>query len=137
MVCVRYERDHIINNGRTYNLQVLVTIYTILVSLTVLAPTTILAGAKTYGATKPYTYEQQIRRGEREAPKLVTARRVYRGFIGGNQVCIYIGAKNSNETIVTGKDDWCPGSMQVPYSPNPNFNWRETVKKMKETSKKH
>ena len=96
-----------------------------------------LAGAKTYGATKPYTYDQQIRRGEREQVKMTVARRVYRGFIGDNQVCIYVGAKNSNETIVTGKDDWCPGSMQVPYSPNPDFNWRETVKKMKETSKKH
>ena len=103
----------------------------------VLVPTNVLAGAKQYGAKKPYTYEQQIRRGEREAPKLVTARRVYRGFIGDNQVCIYVGAKNSNETIVTGKDDWCPGSMQVPYSPNPNFDWRETVQKMKSTAKKH
>ena len=124
-------------HGRSYNLQILVTIYTVLVSLAVLAPTTILAGAKTYGATKPYTYDQQIRRGEREQVKMTVARRVYRGFIGGNQVCIYVGAKNSNETIVTGKDDWCPGSMQVPYSPNPDFNWRETDKKMKETSKKH
>ena len=124
-------------HGRSYNLQILVTIYTVLVSLVVLAPTTILAGAKTYGATKPYTYDQQIRRGEREQVKMTVARRVYRGFIGDNQVCIYVGAKNSNETIVTGKDDWCPGSMQVPYSPNPDFNWRETVKKMKETSKKH
>ena len=119
-------------HGRSYNLQILVTIYTVLVSLAVLAPTTILAGAK-----KPYTYDQQIRRGEREQVKMTVARRVYRGFIGGNQVCIYVGAKNSNETIVTGKDDWCPGSMQVPYSPNPDFNWRETVKKMKQTSKKH
>ena len=82
-------------NGRSYNLQILVTIYAVLVSLAVLVPTTILAGAKTYGATKPYTYEQQIRRGEREQVKMTVARRVYRGFIGGNQVCIYVGAKLS------------------------------------------
>ena len=36
-----------------------------------------LAGAKTYGATKPYTYEQQIRRGERQQVKMTVARRVY------------------------------------------------------------
>ena len=41
-----------------------------------------LAGAKTYGATKPYTYDQQIRRGEREQVKMTVARRVYMGHIG-------------------------------------------------------
>ena len=109
----------------------------VLVVIALLSPNAVLAGAKTYGATKPYTYDQQIRRGEREAPNLVTARRVFRGFIGDNQVCIYVGAKNSNEVIVTGRDDWCPGSMKVPFRPNPNFNWKETVKKMKSEAKKH
>ena len=125
------------DDGRSYDLQILAQVLGIIMVAIILAPTNGVAGAKQYGAKKPYTYEQQIRRGEREQQKLVTARRVYRGFIGPNQVCIYVGAKNSNETIVTGKDDWCPGSMQVPYSPNPNFDWRETVKKMKSTAKKH
>ena len=93
--------------------------------------TVALAGAKTYGATKPYTYEQQIRRGERKQVKMTVARRVYMGHIGDNLVCIYVGAKKSNETIVTGKDDRCPGSMMVPFVPNPDFDWRETLEKMK------
>jgi hypothetical protein len=101
--------------------------------VTALLPTTsVLAkGAKTYGGTKPYTYEQQIRRGERVQPKLVTARRVYMGFIGDSLVCVYVGAKNSNEVIVTGRDDRCMGSMQVPYAPDPDFNWRKTIEVMK------
>ena len=90
-----------------------------------------LAGAKTYGATKPYTYEQQIRRGERKQVKMTVARRVYTGHIVDNLVCIYVGAKKSNETIVTGKDDRCPGSMMVPFVHNPDFDWRETLEKMK------
>ena len=90
-----------------------------------------LAGAKTYGATKPYTYEQKIRRGERQQVKMTVARRVYMGHIGDNLVCIYVGTKKSNETIVTGKDDRCPGSMMVPFVPNPDFDWRETLEKMK------
>ena len=83
-----------------------------------------LAGAKTYGATKPYTYEQQIRRGERKQVKMTVARRVYMGHIGDNLVCIYVGAGKSSETIVT-------GSMMVPFVPNPDFDWRETLEKMK------
>ena len=34
--------------------------------IALLSWTDAFAGAKTYGATKPYTYEQQIRRGERK-----------------------------------------------------------------------
>ena len=89
-----------------------------------------LAGAKTYGATKPYTYDQQIRRGEREQVKMTVARRVYMGHIGNNLVCIYVGAGKSSETIVTGKDDRCPGSMMVPYAPDPTYDWKDTLKKM-------
>ena len=60
-----------------------------LVVIALLATTDVLAGAKTGGEKKGYTYEQQIRRGEREAPNLVTARRVFMGWIGENLVCIY------------------------------------------------
>ena len=57
-----------------------------LVVIALLATTDVLAGAKTWGEKKGYTYEQQIRRGEREAPNLVTARRVFMGWIGENLV---------------------------------------------------
>ena len=68
--------------------------------IALLSWTDAFAGAKTYGATKPYTYEQQIRRGEREQVKMTVARRVYMGHIGDNLVCIYLGAGKSSETIV-------------------------------------
>ena len=45
--------------------------------IALLSWTDALAGAKTYGATKPYTYDQQIRRGERKQVKMTVARRVY------------------------------------------------------------
>ena len=96
-----------------------------------LAPSNLWAKGKIYGATKPYTYEQQIRRGEREQIKMTTARRVFMGHIGDNLVCIYIGPGNSNETIVTGRDDRCMGSMQIPYRPDPDFDWKKTLEKMK------
>ena len=102
-----------------------------LVVIALLATTNVLAGAKTWGEKKGYTYEQQIRRGEREAPNLVTARRVFMGWIGENLVCIYVGPKNTNEVIVTGRDDSCFGSIKVKYRPDPTFNWRETVKQMR------
>ena len=95
-----------------------------------LAPSNLWAKGKIYGATKPYTYEQQIRRGERQEPNLVTGRRVFMGWIGENLVCIYIGPGNSNETIVTGRDDRCMGSMQIPYRPDPDFDWKKTLKMM-------
>ena len=98
--------------------------------IALLSWTDAFAGAKTYGATKPYTYEQQLRRGEREQVKMTVARRVYMGHIGDNLVCIYLGAGKSSETIVTGKDDRCPGAMMVPYAPNPDYDWKETLKKM-------
>ena len=40
--------------------------------IALLVTTDVLAGAKTYGEKKGYTWEQQIRRGEREKPNLVT-----------------------------------------------------------------
>ncbi|MBK93452.1 MAG: hypothetical protein CMP33_04240 [Rickettsiales bacterium] len=100
------------------------------VFVNILVTPDVLAGAKTYGATKPYTLEQQIRRGERNKVKMTTARRVYMGHIGDNLVCIYVGAGKSNETIVTGKDDRCMGSMMVPYAPDPSYDWKDTLKKM-------
>ena len=69
--------------------------------IALLSWTDAFAGAKTYGATK-----------------------------GDNLVCIYLGAGKSSETIVTGKDDRCPGAMMVPYAPNPDYDWKETLKKM-------
>ena len=97
---------------------------------TLLSPNEVLAKGKIYGATKPYTYEQQIRRGEREQIKMTTARRVFMGHIGDNLVCIYVGPGNSNETIVTGRDDKCMGSMQIPYRPDPDYDWRKHLDKM-------
>ena len=63
-----------------------------LMVIALLVTTDVLAGAKTYGEKKGYTWEQQIRRGEREKPNLVTARRVFMGWIGENLVCIYVGS---------------------------------------------
>jgi hypothetical protein len=97
---------------------------------TLLSSNEVLAKGKIYGATKPYTYEQQIRRGERDQVKMTTARRVWMGHVSGNLVCIYVGAGKSNETIVTGKSDTCMGSMQIPYSPDPGFDWRKQLEKM-------
>ena len=102
-----------------------------LMVIALLVTTDVLAGAKTYGEKKGYTWEQQIRRGEREKPNLVTARRVFMGWIGENLVCIYVGPGKTNEVITTGRDDTCMGSIQIQYRPHPDFNWRETVKQMR------
>ena len=73
--------------------------------IALLVTTDVLAGAKTYGDKKGYTWEQQIRRGEREKPNLVTARRVFMGWIGENLVCIYVGPGKTNEVITTLKNE--------------------------------
>lgn len=107
-----------------------IIVFGIIMVVTLLASNEVWAKGKIYGATKPYSVEQQIRRGEREEVKLTTARRVWMGHRSGNLVCIYVGAGNSNETIVTGKDDKCMGSMQIPYRPDPKFDWRKHLEKI-------
>lgn len=113
------------DNKRNY-----INVLGLVMVVALLAPSEVWAKGKIYGATKPYTYEQQIRRGEREQVKMTTARRVYMGHVGDNLVCIYVGAGKSNETIVTGRDDRCMGSMMIPYSPDPDFDWKKTLKMM-------
>lgn len=87
---------------------------------------------KNYGATKPYSREQQIRRGEREEIPLTTGRLAWRKILNGSLVCIYVGAGNSNETIFTGKSDNCMGNMKIEYAPDDKFNLKTAIEKLME-----
>tara|TARA_R110002153_G_scaffold237592_2_gene391742 strand:- start:78 stop:404 length:327 start_codon:yes stop_codon:yes gene_type:complete len=90
------------------------------------------SAGKNYGATKPYSREQQIRRGEREEIPLTTGRLAWRKILNGSLVCIYVGAGNSNETIFTGKSDKCMGNMKIEYAPDDKFNLKIAIEKLME-----
>ena len=97
-----------------------------------LLSTPVEAGGKNYGATKPYSREQQLRRGDIVETPLTAGRLAYRDIINGSLVCIYIGAGNSNQMIFTGKRDTCFGTMRIPYAPDNKFNLKQAIKKLKE-----
>lgn len=90
------------------------------------------AGGKNWGATKPYSREQQIIRGEITETPLTAGRLAWRKIVNGSLVCIYIGAGNSNQTIFTGKRDTCMGTMRIPYNPDEKFVLKIAVEKILE-----
>jgi len=95
-----------------------------------LMATPVYPSGKNYGATKQYSREQQIRRGERIVVPHTTGRLAWRKILKGSLVCIYVGAGKTNETIFTGKTDKCMGTMQIPYEPDENFNLKEAIQKL-------
>ena len=105
-------------------------IYVILSILLIATP--VYSAGKNYGATKPYSREQQIRRGDIEEKPLTAGRLAYRDIINGSLVCIYVGAGNSNQTIFTGKRDTCYGTMRIPYAPDKKFNLKQAVEELLE-----
>lgn len=100
--------------------------------IVILMATEVYPAGKNYGATKPYSREQQIRRGEREEIPLTAGRLAWRKIVNGSLVCIYIGAGNSNQTIFTGKRDTCMGTMRIPYAPDEKFVLKIAVEKILE-----
>ena len=62
------------------------------------------------------TYEQQVRRGVREDPKMVLCRRVKRVKTkAGTEACVY---KGPNRTWTFAVETYCPAEFLCKYEPN-------------------
>ena len=76
------------------------------------------AGEYKYNSNKTYnwTYQQQLRKGLRDNPKLINCRLKRRAKAkNGQEACIYVGLNKTYELVV---DSVCPRNIMCKYNPN-------------------